>query len=84
MEQVAPTHPVRVTVAISEKSRTISLVLCLFLGWLGIHRFYVGKMLSGILYLLTFGVFGLGILFDLVVILTGNFKDTTGGVVREW
>lgn len=44
----------------------ISLVLCILLGWLGAHRFYEGKFFTGILYLLTFGLFGVGIVFDLL------------------
>lgn len=40
-------------------------VLLFFLGIFGVHRMYMGKWLSGILYLFTFGLFGLGILYDL-------------------
>jgi hypothetical protein len=43
--------------------------LCLFLGWLGVHRFYTG------LQLLTFGGFGIWVLVDLVMIYTDSFKD---------
>lgn len=42
----------------------LSWVLLTFLGFLGIHRFYMGKALSGIIYLFTVGLFGLGILYD--------------------
>lgn len=44
---------------------TVAWVLLTFLGALGIHRFYLGKWLSGLLYLLTGGVLGLGILYDM-------------------
>ena len=44
---------------------TVAWVLLTFLGLLGIHRFYMGKWLTGILYLLTGGVFGIGYLYDL-------------------
>lgn len=40
-------------------------VLLVLLGFLGIHRFYQGKLISGIIYLLTLGIFGLGIIYDL-------------------
>jgi len=43
----------------------IAWLLLAFLGALGIHRMYMGKWLSGILYLLTVGLFGLGIIYDL-------------------
>ncbi len=45
-------------------SYTAAWLLLAFLGLFGLHRFYMEKWLSGILYLLTFGVFGLGILYD--------------------
>ncbi len=44
---------------------TITWILLTFLGLFGIHRFYMGKWLSGIVYLLTGGIFGLGYLYDL-------------------
>lgn len=48
------------------KNKWISLLLCIFLGWLGIHRFYEGKVITGILYLFTCGFFGLGWIIDIV------------------
>lgn len=48
------------------KSKWISLLLCIFLGWLGIHRFYEGKVVTGVLYLVTFGLLGLGWIIDIV------------------
>jgi len=54
---------------------TTATLLCLFLGWLGIHRFYTGHVLTGILQLLTFGGFGIWVLVDLVMIYTDTFKD---------
>lgn len=43
---------------------TIAWVLLTFLGWLGIHRMYMGKWITGIIYLFTLGLFGIGILYD--------------------
>lgn len=67
----------------SPKSKTTAALLCFFLGELGIHRFYVGKTGSGILYLLTLGVFGIGVLIDFIKILCGNFKDGQGLIINK-
>ena len=48
------------------KNKWISLLLCIFLGWLGIHRFYEGKVVTGILYLFTLGFFGVGWIIDII------------------
>ncbi len=51
------------------KNKWVSFFLCLFLGWLGAHKFYEGKIGMGVLYLFTVGLFGIGIIVDLIVIL---------------
>ena len=50
------------------KNKWVSFLLCLFLGVLGIHKFYEGRILLGILYLLTGGIFGIGVVVDLVIL----------------
>lgn len=63
------------------KSRWVAFFLCLFLGPLGIHRFYVGKTGTGIIWLCTFGFFGIGWILDLIFILFGGFRDKAGQVL---
>lgn len=62
----------------SEKDTIVALLLCLFLGGIGIHRFYVGKVGTGFLWMFTGGLFIIGGLVDFIVIASGNFKDVEG------
>jgi hypothetical protein len=57
------------------RKRWIAALLCLLLGVLGVHRFYVGKIGTGLLWLFTGGLFGLGVLLDLIIIICGGFRD---------
>lgn len=66
----------------SEKNKWVAFLLCLFLGAFGFHRFYVGKVFTGILYFFTLGLFGIGVLFDCIMILVGSFKDKYGYRLR--
>lgn len=69
---------------ISSKSRLVALLLCFFLGILGAHRFYVGKIGTGILMLVTIGGFGIWALIDLILIIVGSFRDKEGLLVFRW
>ena len=62
----------------SDKKMVVAALLCFFLGWLGIHRFYVGKAGTGILMIFTLGGLGLWSLVDLIMIIVGSFKDKDG------
>lgn len=67
----------------SEKGFVPTLLLCFFLGVFGIHRFYVGKIGTGILQLLTLGGLGIWAMIDVVIIACGNFKDKQGLPVKN-
>lgn len=60
---------------VSRKSKTVALLLCIFLGGFGAHKFYVGKVGMGVVYMCTAGLFGIGWLIDIILIATGSFKD---------
>jgi hypothetical protein len=67
----------------SERTLVPAALLCFLLGVFGAHRFYVGKVGTGLLQLFTLGGLGLWMLFDLILILTGQFRDKEGRRVRE-
>jgi len=69
---------------ISPKSRIAAALLAWFLGVFGIHRFYVGKVGTGILMLVTLGGLGIWALIDFIVILVGSFKDKDGRLLLNW
>lgn len=62
----------------SEKNWLITLLLSIFTGWLGGHRFYTGHIITGIIYLFTFGGFYLGVVIDMILIIIGRFPDKKG------
>jgi len=51
------------------KNKVAALLLCFFLGWMGAHKFYEGKVGMGIVYLFTFGLFGFGFFIDFFILL---------------
>lgn len=59
----------------SPKNKLAALMLCIFFGFLGIHYFYVKRIGMGILYLFTFGLFGIGWFIDIIRIACGTFRD---------
>jgi len=68
----------------SPKSRLVALILCLLLGVFGVHRFYVGKVGTGVLQLLTLGGFGIWVIIDLILIVTGTFRDIDRRPLLRW
>lgn len=67
----------------SEKDWLVTLLLSIFLGGIGADRFYVGKIGTGILKLITLGGCGIWSLIDLVMIITGKFTDKDGNVIQS-
>ena len=69
---------------VSPKSRLAAAILAWFLGFLGVHRFYVGKIGTGILMILTLGGLGVWVLIDFIMILVGSFSDKEGRRLYNW
>jgi len=67
-----------ITGQVSPKSQLIALLLCLFVGGLGIHRFYLGYTTIGVIQLLTLGGLGIWVLIDLIRLITGDLKPKDG------
>lgn len=68
----------------SEKRILPAFLLCFFLGVFGAHRFYVGKIGTGILQLVTLGGLGIWALIDFVLIIVGSFTDKQGNKLTQW
>ena len=66
----------------SDKSNTVALLLCFFIGFLGAHRFYVGKIGTGVLMLITLGAFGIWALIDMIIIIMQKFTDSEGNTLK--
>ena len=67
----------------SDKGFLYTILLCFFLGIICIHRFYVGKVGTGILMLLTLGGFGIWVIVDFILIVVGKFHDSEGRVIKN-
>ena len=68
----------------SEKRILPAFILCLFVGVFGAHRFYAGKVGTGILQLFTLGGLGIWAFVDLILIAVGAFRDGEGEKITEW
>ena len=83
-----PTQPgqpyyVAIPAGVGAKSWIATLLLSIFLGEFGIDRFYLGKVGTGILKLITLGGFGIWWLIDLILVIAGAMKDKQGLVVKN-
>lgn len=68
----------------SPRSRLACLLLCIFLGVFGAHRFFVGKVGTGLLMLFSAGGFGVWVIVDLIFISCGEFRDKEERHVINW
>ena len=66
----------------SDKGFVPAILLCLFLGGFGAHRFYVGKVGTGILMLFTLGGLGIWTMIDFIMVVCGKFTDGEGNPIR--
>jgi TM2 domain-containing membrane protein YozV len=67
----------------SEKDFVPAVLLCFFLGTFGVHRFYVGKVGTGLLMLVTFGGVGIWTMVDFIMLVTGSFRDADGLPIKS-
>ena len=72
------------TTVTSHKSRLAALLLAIFFGYFGVHRFYAGKIGTGILWALTGGFFLIGYIVDIILLACGVFKDGNGMPIIRW
>jgi hypothetical protein len=69
---------------IEQRNKWITcLLLCWLLGVFGVHRFYTGHIVLGVLQLLTLGGCGIWTLIDFIIIVSGNFKDAQGNPIKN-
>ena len=80
---VAPQYAAPAPVQVSPKSWLATLLLSIFLGEFGIDRFYLGKVGTGILKLITLGGFGIWWLIDIILTIAGAATDKQGLVVKN-
>jgi len=71
------------TTITSDKSKKMTLILCICGGFFGIHDYYLGKIGSGLIKTITLNFFSLGWFLDLIKILTGGYKDNAGAPIRQ-
>lgn len=82
--QTQPAPPSNYLTQESSRDYMVSAMLSVFLGWLGVDRFYLGYTWQGVVKLLTFGGLGIWALYDQIMILTGSMPDTEGKPLRDF
>ena len=69
---------------VSEQSRGVALVLAIFGGWVGLHRYYTGRWKTGLAMAFTMGGFGIWWVYDLILIGAGEFRDANALRLSSW
>ncbi|WOO42781.1 TM2 domain-containing protein [Rubellicoccus peritrichatus] len=67
----------------SDKNKILAAILAFFFGVFGAHRFYVGKIGTGVIQLFTIGGLGIWCFIDFIIILFGEFTDSEGNKIRQ-
>ena len=83
VRQNVQTTPISAEIVEQRNKWITCLLLCWFLGVLGVHRFYTGHTALGVFQLLTFGGCGIWTLIDFIIIASGNFKDAQGNPIKN-
>lgn len=68
--------------AVSSRGFIPAVLLCFFFGGFGVHRFYAGKIGTGILQLVTLGGLGIWTMIDFIMLILGKFEDSDGRVIK--
>ena len=85
-QQARGAAPVVVAPAVPATDKRIlpAALLCFLLGVFGAHRFYIGKIGTAVLMIVTVGGLGIWMLIDFILIVTGSFKDANGVRITQW
>ena len=83
VRQTMQSTPISAEITEQRNKWITCLLLCWFLGVFGVHRFYTGHTLLGVLQLLTFGGCGIWTLIDFIIIVSGNFKDAQNNPIKN-
>lgn len=77
-------QPSLAPIGASDKRILPAALLSFFFGVFGVHRFYVGKIGTGILQLVTLGGLGIWAIIDFILVVTGSFTDKDGNKITQW
>jgi restriction system protein len=67
----------------SDKDKGLAFKLCLFGGFIGLHYYYVGRIIDGLIRTVTLNFVGIGWIIDIINVALGGFRDNVGAPLRE-